>query len=84
MQEVEAAMQGLQGKWPSVQLTEEEVENWRENLFRSEARPLVLEEIRLAVDAEMRISLHQSKVPSTPKQWRLCQCAARFTLCFNE
>ena len=62
LQEVEAALKGCVGKWPSINLTEEEEAKWREDLFRSEARPIVQEEIRLAVDAEMRESLHRSKV----------------------
>ena len=63
LQEVEAAIQELHSKWPPVDLTNEDEEKWRENLFKSEARPLVREEIRLAVDAEMRLLLHNSKVP---------------------
>lgn len=63
LQEVEAAIQELHSKWPPVDLTEEDDEKWREDLFKSEARPSVREEIRLVVDAEMRLSLHRSKVP---------------------
>ena len=76
LQDIEAAMKGLGSKWPSVDLTEEEEENWREDLFRSEARLLVQEEVRLSVDAEMRESLHRSKVFSTDNKRIYCLFAS--------
>lgn len=62
LQDVEAAMKGLGGKWPSSDSNEEEEAKWREELFKSEVRPRIQEEIRLVVDAEMRQTLHNSKV----------------------
>ena len=58
---MQSALQSLEKKWPSADMNEDDEEKWLDSLIKAEVRPLVCEEIRLAVDTEMRETMKLSK-----------------------
>ena len=66
LQEVQSALQTNAGQWPVLDMSEEEEGTWLLGLMKAEVRPGAQEQIRLAVDEEMRKSMHQNKVDINP------------------
>lgn len=72
--EVQQALQELENKQPPAALDADGLRQWEEEQVRGELWPIMKEEMRLQVDAQMRQKLHQLKAGYTfsPSQSYSC------------